>query len=229
MTFSIVARCEETGMFGSSVASSSPAVGARCSFARAGVGAVNTQNVTDPGLGPTLLDALESGFSPAAALARLETTTSNLEYRQLLVVDRNGASAVRTGKEALGVCGDALAEHVACGGNLLASCHIPEVMVEAFKNSDGHLADRLLTTMRAAIDAGGEEGPIHSSNLLVVSDVSWPIIDLRVDWSDDDPVQVLSRLWDIYRPQVDDYITRAFDPGASPSFGVPGDPGETVR
>ena len=48
MTFSIVARCAETGMFGVAVSSSSPAVAARCAYAQAGVGAVASQNVTDP-------------------------------------------------------------------------------------------------------------------------------------------------------------------------------------
>ena len=46
MTFSLVARCRETGMFGVAVTSSSPAVAARCAYARAGVGAVASQNVT---------------------------------------------------------------------------------------------------------------------------------------------------------------------------------------
>ena len=48
MTFSLVARCAETGMFGVAISSSSPAVAARCAYARAGVGAVASQNVTDP-------------------------------------------------------------------------------------------------------------------------------------------------------------------------------------
>ncbi|MEY5037786.1 MAG: hypothetical protein RL472_892, partial [Pseudomonadota bacterium] len=52
MTFSLVARCAETGMFGVAISSSSPAVAARCAYARAGVGAVASQNITDPRLGP---------------------------------------------------------------------------------------------------------------------------------------------------------------------------------
>ena len=58
MTFSIVARCADTGMFGVAVSSSSPAVAARCAYARAGVGAVASQNVTDPRLGPQGLDLM---------------------------------------------------------------------------------------------------------------------------------------------------------------------------
>ncbi|RVC66397.1 DUF1028 domain-containing protein, partial [Mesorhizobium sp. M2A.F.Ca.ET.046.02.1.1] len=56
MTFSIVARCRRTGMFGVAVSSSSPAVAARCAYAQAGVGAVASQNVTDPTLGPKALE-----------------------------------------------------------------------------------------------------------------------------------------------------------------------------
>ena len=63
MTFSLVARCEKTGMFGMAISSSSPAVAARCSFARAGVGAVASQNVTDPSLGPLTLDLMAGGMS----------------------------------------------------------------------------------------------------------------------------------------------------------------------
>ena len=62
MTFSLVARCAETGMFGMAVASSSPAVAARCAYARARVGAVASQNVTDPSLGPKMLDLMERGL-----------------------------------------------------------------------------------------------------------------------------------------------------------------------
>jgi uncharacterized Ntn-hydrolase superfamily protein len=38
MTFSLAARCAESGRFGMIVSSSSPAVAARCAHARAGVG-----------------------------------------------------------------------------------------------------------------------------------------------------------------------------------------------
>ena len=48
MTFSLAARCPESGRFGIVVTSSSPAVAARCAHARAGVGASASQNVTDP-------------------------------------------------------------------------------------------------------------------------------------------------------------------------------------
>ena len=72
MTFSIAGRCARTGMLGVAVSSSSPAVAARCAHVRAGVGAVASQNVTDPRLGPRILDGLADGRAPAAVIASLE-------------------------------------------------------------------------------------------------------------------------------------------------------------
>ena len=88
----------------------------------------------------------------------------------------------------------------------------------------GHLGARLLAALQAGLAHGGEAGPIHSAGLLVVRDQSWPIVDLRVDWSAADPVAALTALWGIYAPQIEDYVQRAVNPAAAPGFGVPGDP-----
>ena len=97
-------------------------------------------------------------------------------------------------------------------------------MVSAFESADGHLGARLLRALRAGAERGGEAGPVHSAGVLVVGEVSWPIVDLRVDWIDHDPLSALAAAWDIYAPQIDDYVRRALDPAAAPSFGVPGNP-----
>jgi uncharacterized Ntn-hydrolase superfamily protein len=96
-------------------------------------------------------------------------------------------------------------------------------MVRAFEGADGHFGDRLLAAMQAGLAAGGEAGPVHSAGLYIVRDVSWPVADLRVDWADDDPIGGLERLWSIYKPQLEDYVTRATNPVAAPGYGVPGD------
>jgi uncharacterized Ntn-hydrolase superfamily protein len=57
----------------------------------------------------------------------------------------------------------------------------------------------------------------------LVRDVPWPVADLRVDWTDDDPVEALAKLWELYSPQLDAYVQRALDPRIAPKFGVPGD------
>ena len=77
--------------------------------------------------------------------------------------------------------------------------------------------------MRAGVAAGGEAGAIHSAGLKLVEKVSWPVADLRVDWTEGCPIEELGRLWAMYRPQMDAYVTRALNPGDAPSYGVPGD------
>lgn len=223
MTFSIVARCAGSGMFGVAVSSSSPAVAARCAHARAGVGAVASQNVTDPRLGRRALDLMALGASAAEAVAVLRRTGGAMAYRQVLAVDAAGGSAIHSGPRALGLWAEARAEDVACGGNLLADAGVPQAMVDAFLRAPGHLGDRLIAAMRAALAAGGEAGPVHSAGLMLVREVDWPVADLRVDWTEDCPIEALADLWALYEPQLDAYVTRALDPAASPSYGVPGD------
>lgn len=225
MTFSLVARCARTGMFGVAIASSSPAVAARCAHARAGVGAVASQNVTDPSLGPLGLDLMEEGRDAAEALEALMRHSAFPEYRQVLVVDAHGRSATHSGAAALGIWSDAQAENVAAGGNLLADERVPRAMVENFLATDGHLGDRLILAMRAGLAAGGEAGPVHSAGLKLVDRVSWPVADLRCDWTEACPVEAVARIWDLYEPQMEAYVQRAQDPRDAPAFGVAGDPG----
>jgi len=222
MTFSIVARCSRTGMFGVAVSSSSPAVAARCAYAQAGVGAVASQNVTDPTLGTRGLELMARGASASDAVTILKRSAYS-EYRQLLVVDAMGGSAIHSGPKALGIWSEARADNVACGGNLLANDGVPKAMVDAFLSSKGHLGDRIIATMRAALKAGGEAGPVHSAGMKLVREVAWPVADLRCDWSEACPIEELAKLWDIYKPQLDAYVTRAINPSDAPSYGVPGD------
>lgn len=223
MTFSLVARCAETGMFGIAISSSSPAVAARCSYARAGVGAVATQNVTDPSLGPLGLDLMQQGLSATDAVAELRRRGKFIEYRQVLAVDRNGLTAIHSGPNSLGIWTQAQAQNVASGGNMLANDGVPRAIVDGFLSASGHIGDRLIAAMRAGLAAGGEAGPVHSAGLKIVDKVSWPVADLRCDWTDDCPIEAIASLWDLYQPQLDAYVQRALDPREAPSYGVPGD------
>src|SRR5215213_11162314 len=138
-------------MFGVAVASSSPAVAARCAYARAGVGAVASQNVTDPALGPRTLDLMGLGANAARAVAIIRDTAPHAEFRQLLAVDRNGGSAIHSGRRALGVWAEARANDVACGGNLLADPGVPQAMVYVFAASKGPLGDRLIASVVGSV------------------------------------------------------------------------------
>ncbi|YBV94048.1 DUF1028 domain-containing protein (plasmid) [Phyllobacteriaceae bacterium JZ32] len=223
MTFSLVARCRDTGMFGIAISSSSPAVAARCAYARADVGAVASQNVTDPTLGPLTLDLMEQGLSAEAAIAEVKKRGRFIEYRQVLAVDREGHTAIHSGPNALGIWAEAQGEDVASGGNLLANDGVPQAIVDGFLAASGHLGDRLIAAMRAGLAAGGEAGPVHSAGLKIVDKVSWPVADLRCDWTDGCPIEAIATAWNIYKPQLEAYIQRALDPRQAPSYGVPGD------
>lgn len=223
MTFSIVARCADTGMFGVAIASSSPAVAARCSYARAGVGAVASQNVTDPSLGPLALDLMARGMGAEAALVSVRAQSAFMDYRQVLMVDGAGQTAIHSGPNALGIWEQAQAVNVASGGNLLANDGVPQAIVDGFLASSGHLGDRLIAAMQAGLQAGGEAGPIHSAGIKLVDRVSWPVVDLRCDWTEECPIAAVATAWGIYKPQLDAYTQRALDPRAAPSYGVLGD------
>ena len=224
MTFSLVARCRDTGRFGIAIASSSPAVAARCAYTRAGVGAVASQNVTDPTLGPMTLDLLQDGRSAAEAVAAVRERGRFVEYRQVLAVDADGRTAIHSGPNALGTWSEARGTDVAAAGNLLADEDVPTAIVQGFETTRGQpLGDRLVAALRAGLAAGGEAGPVHSAGLQIADTVPWPVADLRCDWTESCPIETLAGIWDVYAPQLDAYVQRALDPREAPSYGVPGD------
>ncbi|MFZ2099975.1 MAG: DUF1028 domain-containing protein, partial [Oricola sp.] len=186
------------------------------------VGAVASQNVTDPALGPLLLDRLEAGLSAPKALADITAGRPHIDYRQLMVVDSSGTVAIHSGRQVLGLWNEAKGRDCAAGGNLLADEGVPAAMVAAFETAQGHLGDRLMAALEAGMNSGGEAGPVHSAGLKVADRLSWPLADLRIDWADD-PIGMLRAAWDVYRPQMAAYVQRAEDPTQAPSYGVPGD------
>ena len=223
MTFSLVARDTASGAFGIVISSSSPAVAARCAHARAGVGVVASQNVTNPALGPATLDALAAGADADTALKDVLAQEQFPAYRQVTVVDMHGNTAVHSGPNSLGIHTQAVGNAAVAAGNLLADENVIAELLRGYTDSTAtHFEERLLDGLYAALAAGGEAGPVHSAGLLVVADVPWPVTDLRVDHSDD-PITALGELWRLWQPQKNDYRTRGLDPTAAPSYGVPGD------
>ena len=223
MTFSLVARCSKTGMFGVAISSSSPAVASRCVYTRAGVGAVASQNVTDPTLGPKTLDYIQKGLSAKQAIEEVKHDSQFLEYRQILAIDKNGQTANHSGLNSLGLWADYKGKNVISAGNLLANEDVPKKIVDSFENETGHLGDRLISALKSGLNAGGEAGPLHSAGIQICDNFSWPIVDLRCDWSENCPIEEISNAWKIYKPQIQDYVHRALDPRKAPSYGVAGD------
>ncbi|WP_420180011.1 DUF1028 domain-containing protein [Paenarthrobacter sp. TA1.8] len=221
MTFSIAAT-DGSGRFGIAVSSSSPAVAARCAHLRDGVGAVSSQNITDPRLGTALLDRLQAGYSAQEAIDAVVQESPAVDYRQLVVLDANGGSAVFSGAHTLGVFGEGRGPNSVAAGNMLAAPGIAQVLCDVFETTAGELEVRLMAALRAAVAAGGEAGPVRSAGLSVVSGHGWRDTDLRVDWHDH-PIEQLDELLEVWLPQREDYVVRGLDPAASVSYGVAGD------
>ncbi|SCK29482.1 DUF1028 domain-containing protein [Vogesella sp. LIG4] len=224
MTFSIAARCPETGMVGVALASSSICVASRCANVRAGVGAALSQNVTNPMLGPLALELMAAGQDGDTLRASLLAADPFIEWRQLVLAPLKGTPQVITGRHALGIFSAASGRDCAAGGNLLATPDLPQAMVDAFENSRGSLPERLLIALQAAVDVGGEAGPIHAAGIKATLHTEWPSVDLRIDWTEGAPIAELAALWQRYQPQMDAYVTRALAPQEAPSYGVAGDP-----
>ncbi len=224
MTFSIAGRCERTNMFGVAITTSSICVGSRCPHARSGIGAVATQNVTDPNLAALVFDRMESGRSAPEAIADVVEGRDHIEYRQLTAVDARGGVGHFTGANILGANRVSEGNNCVAAGNLLSSLAVPEAMTEAFEaEPQMHLAERLLRGLEAGLAAGGEEGPVHSAGLIVHHEQPFALVDLRCDWDEENPVAKLRQLWTDYEPQMQPYLDRAINPSVAPSYGVAGD------
>ncbi|GAA3057374.1 MULTISPECIES: DUF1028 domain-containing protein [Actinomycetes] len=221
MTFSIAGR-DDAGRLGIAVSSSSPAVAARCIHLADGIGAVSSQNITDPRLGPAVLSRLAQGRSADEALQEIVDQEPTRDHRQLVVLDAVGRSAVFSGAGTLGVHASVQGNDCVAAGNMLASPAVIQAVCDAFSTTTGELETRLLAGLRAGLDAGGEAGPVRSAGLSVVTGHGWRDTDLRVDWHET-PVAKLGRLLEVWLPQREDYVIRALDPDASVGYGVPGD------
>ena len=223
MTFSLVARRAEIRMLCVAIFSFSPAVAARCAFARAAVGAVARQNITDPTLGPKTLNHMAQGLSAPEAVSAAVADAAHVQYRQLLAVDAMGRTSIHSGSNVFGNWNEAQGVDVVSGGNLLDNDGVSKAIVAGFETAQGHLGDRLIAAMRAGLAAGGESGPVHLAGLLLVDKVSWLVAKMRCEWAQVRPIETIATAWDIYKPQLDDYVRHALGPSQAPSYGVPGD------
>lgn len=212
MTFSIAGRCARTGMLGAVVTTSSMAVGGRCVFAEAGVGAVLTQHRTDPRLGPRVLGHLRTGAAPEAVLLAIEEEGQGIGWRQVAAIDAGGRCGLLHGDRITSIHAGRVGRDCVAAGNILRNTETVDAMVQAFEaNAAEPLPERLLRAVEAGDAAGGELKQLKSAGLLVVHEQPFPYVDLRVDL-DPRPLVQLRFLWELYQPLADEYVTRALLP-----------------
>ena len=159
MTFSIAGRCSRTGMPGAAVTTFSVCVGSRCPWVRAGIGAVSTQNVTLPSIGPMVLDRIAAGESACESVTSVMASQRQSEFRQVMAIDNRGRTAHFSGARTLGTHATHEGEQCAAAGNLLRSTGLAETMVRSFERLPGaHLADRLLGALGSRAVRCGRRG-----------------------------------------------------------------------
>ena len=215
MTFSIAARCARTGMFGIGISTSNIAVGSRCAYAKAGVGAVLTQHRSDPRLGPRGIALLESGCNAEETVNAMVASTAHADWRQLAAIDSHSRTAAFSGRHIVSIKNEVHGQDCVAIGNIVANAGVPVAMARGFEADPGnHIAVRLLRALEAGLDAGGEIGPVRSAALLVVHDQSFPLVDLRIDAADE-PIAALRSLWNEYEPWMEPFVLRAIDPDSA--------------
>ena len=212
-TFSLIGRCERTGMFGIAIATSEMAVGSRCIHVAPGVGAVVTQASTNPRLGHLGLNLLRAGYSAPRVLEEIAASDQFVERRQLGCLDVHGLTAARTGADNKPWAGHRVERNVVIAANMVAGPQVADAMLGAFaKSPELPLWERLLTSLEAGKAAGGQPNGETSSGLFVVDRDPYAMVDLRVDLHPE-PVAELRRLADAYFPLVPYYNLRPRDPG----------------
>src|SRR5262249_28279483 len=212
MTFSLVGRCARTGMLGAAVTTSSIAVGSRCLYAKAQVGAVLTQHRTDPRLGPLAIDLLGRGFSAEETQSAIVAATPFRDWRQLAIIDRDGRTASYSGAHVQPEKGEVHGRDCVAIANIVRNSAVPRAMVETFeREASGPLATRLIAALAAGERAGGEFPPARSAALLVAHREPFAYVDLRVDHHPA-PIDEILRLWTAYAPEADAFVVRAVDP-----------------
>lgn len=201
VTYSIVARDQETGELGVAVQSHWFGVGPLVPWARPGVGAVATQANVRVAYGPEALELLATGVSAADALARLTAADPGGAGRQLAIVDARGGVAAHTGDACMDFAGHVTGEQVSCQANIMANATVWGSMLESFATAAGPLASRLLAALDAAEAAGGDIRGRQSAALLVVPAEGEPweaTVSLRVE-DHSEPLIELRRLFDLRR------------------------------
>jgi uncharacterized Ntn-hydrolase superfamily protein len=200
-TFSIVARDPKTGEIGVAVQSHWFSVGSIVTWADAGVGAVATQSFVEPAYGPRALELLKRGVPAPDALAQLVAADPQKDVRQVAVIDAQGRVAAHTGARAIAAAGHHVGAQYSVQANMMVSDRVWPAMADAFEQTGGDLADRLLAALDAGQAAGGDIRGRQSAAILVVKPVGsgrpWAgadrLFDLRVDDAPE-PLAELRRL-----------------------------------
>ncbi|MSQ55531.1 MAG: DUF1028 domain-containing protein [Betaproteobacteria bacterium] len=214
MTFTVLGYCPRSGKAGFCQATSTPAVGWRCTDVVPGRGVLTVQAHGDYRQLQLAKKLMAFGYSPAKVLKDLAADDKFFDYRQIAVLDFYGNAAVNTGSRARPWAGELAGPDFVATGNVLVGEKVVKAMADAFRGaSKEELEERLLRTVEAGRDAGGQEEGQTSSALVVYEKHEFPIVNLRVDVSLE-PVGELRKIFDWFKPLIPYYVERTLDPGS---------------
>ncbi len=203
-TYSIVARDPETGQMGVAVQSHWFSVGSLVTWAEAGVGAVATQSLVDVTYGKLGLELMRAGRSATQALEALKVADPSPEIRQVAMIDAKGNVAAHTGKKCIPDAGHIVGDNFSVQANLMLNKKVWPAMKEAYEKTEGDLADKMLASLEAAQNVGGDIRGKQSAAILIVKGVatgnSWEdrIMELRIE-DHPTPIKELKRLVKLHR------------------------------
>ncbi len=203
-TYSIVARDSLTGEMGVAVQSHWFNVGAIVGWGEAGVGVIATQSFVNPSFGIKGLDLLKAGKSPKEVVDELIAGDEGRDFRQLAVLDAKGRTASYTGAKCIDGAGNIAGNNYSVQANLMLNDKIWGAMEKAFLETKAPLAERMIASLEAAQNVGGDIRGMQSASIMVFSGTStgkpWAdkLIDLRVE-DNPNPVAELKRLLTVQR------------------------------
>ena len=194
MTFSILAQDSGTGAIGGAAATGSLCVGGWVLRGDLEAGLSASQGAAPSVFwGEDVLTAMRGGMSSADAVQGVTAPDTGRAYRQLTALDRSGTGAAFTGSENQDVKGSLSFPGGIVAGNMLGSDQVLPAMAEAFATSTASFEDRLLLSLCAARDSGGDFRGLLSAALLVLHP-DQPPLTLRIDHCDTDPIAALQKL-----------------------------------
>ncbi|RPH43123.1 MAG: DUF1028 domain-containing protein [Burkholderiales bacterium] len=207
MTWSIVARDPASGAFGVAVATRFFAVGALCSHADGGIGALATQALINPTFGPRGLRLLREGLHASTVVDALIAADPGRGSRQLHLQDARGGIAAHTGADCVPWCGHLVRDGFSVAGNMLAGPEVIEETARAYESGAAlPFARRLIGALKAGEAAGGDKRGKQSAALRIHTSEEYPALDLRVD-DHADPLAELERLEAVSRERFVHFAT----------------------
>ena len=200
MTYSIVARCPDTGMLGMGIASHVLAVGRVARYVEPGVGAVATQSLVLMAHGSRTIAGLRAGLTAHQSLTESLAVDERPDVRQVGVVSTGGEVAAHTGDACIPNAGHVMGERFGAQANMMAREGVPQAMAGAFTSTAGEpLVQRLLAALDAAEAVGGDVRGRQSAALVVAAPdatgdpLADVVVDVRVD-DNPEPLPELRRL-----------------------------------